>query len=313
MLWPGEACMQGRPTSVTARVLWRAALGAAGRGAGLARRRRLQGRACSAAGRTGRRRRTAARQARTARGTGTSPARNTLRRGTAPARAAAAVTGTVLDVSPHVLIGPRPKRAAVHPDRRADGLAGRPAEPAALERATRVMVRLLPPQRSGRPDLGQHRPRHRADHRAGRRRQFSSTRARPEAPGLRHPGPRGGRIQVRFPSLEPGYLIDVIGLRRGGAARGPVPATSQPAYRGDRVPAAPRAVRAVPGTASAAQPPGTSRPSRAPRGVAYPALDPAAGAAEAAAGRAAVRDALPRHRQPAGGPQRVHGRPACCR
>ena len=41
-----------------------------------------------------------------------------------------------------------------------------------------------------------------------------------------------GRIQVRFPSLEPGYLIDVIGLRRGGALEGLVPATSQPAYRG---------------------------------------------------------------------------------
>ena len=35
-----------------------------------------------------------------------------------------------------------------------------------------------------------------------------------------------GRIQVRFPRLEPGYLIDVIGLKHDGFLRGLIPATS---------------------------------------------------------------------------------------
>jgi hypothetical protein len=42
-----------------------------------------------------------------------------------------------------------------------------------------------------------------------------------------------GRIQVRFPRLQPGYLIDVIGLRRPGFVEGLIPATSQPPYRAD--------------------------------------------------------------------------------
>ena len=55
------------------------------------------------------------------------------------------------------------------------------------------------------------------------------------------------RIQVRFPILEPGYLIDVIGLRRDGALEALIPATSQPAYRADQVP------RADPGQRARAQ------------------------------------------------------------
>src|ERR1700749_1635339 len=45
------------------------------------------------------------------------------------------------------------------------------------------------------------------------------------------PEPAAGRIQVRFPRLQPGYLIDVIGLRRPGFVEGLVPATSQPPHR----------------------------------------------------------------------------------
>jgi hypothetical protein len=37
-----------------------------------------------------------------------------------------------------------------------------------------------------------------------------------------------GRIQVRFPRLDPGYLIDVIGLKHDGYLQALIPATSQP-------------------------------------------------------------------------------------
>src|ERR1022692_2177021 len=50
------------------------------------------------------------------------------------------------------------------------------------------------------------------------------------------PGRAESRIQVRFPRLEPGYIIDVIGLRRGAVIEGLIPATSQPAYRAGQVP-----------------------------------------------------------------------------
>ena len=42
-----------------------------------------------------------------------------------------------------------------------------------------------------------------------------------------------GRIQVRFPRLEPGYLIDVIGLKHDGYLQA---LTSQPPYRAGHPP-----------------------------------------------------------------------------
>ncbi len=90
-----------------------------------------------------------------------------------------------------------------------------------------------------------------------------------------------GRIQVRFPRLEPGYLIDVIGLRRGGVVEGLVPATSQPAYRADQMPrpqhAGSRALGRLGGSATWHEPVG--QPDDA-EGIAYPMLDPDMGCAE---------------------------------
>jgi hypothetical protein len=91
------------------------------------------------------------------------------------------------------------------------------------------------------------------------------------------------RIRVRFPQLEPGSLIDVIGLRRGAVLEALIPATSQPAYlasrqaRGSAV--ARTAAGAFRGSATWHEP---AEPGEEPRGVAYPAIDPAAGCAEAA-------------------------------
>jgi hypothetical protein len=83
------------------------------------------------------------------------------------------------------------------------------------------------------------------------------------------------RIQVRFPRLEPGFLIDVIGLRQEGYLRALSPATAQPPYRADRAPAPPMVSRHVPDPVS-----GTAvwhEPGEEPAdllGIAYPALDP---------------------------------------
>jgi len=83
------------------------------------------------------------------------------------------------------------------------------------------------------------------------------------------------KIQVRFPRLEPGYLIDVIGLRQQSYLQALAPATSQPPYRADHSPAPPLISGRIPvpvsGTAvwhePGAEPPGLL-------GLAYPALDP---------------------------------------
>lgn len=87
-----------------------------------------------------------------------------------------------------------------------------------------------------------------------------------------------GRVLVRHPRLEPGYLFDVIAR---DSADGPLavrPATSQPGYRADDPPAPP------PGTVASvpAQIHGTvtwfgdaaRAEGGAARGAAYPALDP---------------------------------------
>jgi hypothetical protein len=84
-----------------------------------------------------------------------------------------------------------------------------------------------------------------------------------------------GRIQVRFPRLEPGYLIDVIGLRHDGFLEALIPATAQPPYPAGHPPAPPLVSGHVPDPLG-----GTAvwhEPGEEPAGLlglAYPALDP---------------------------------------
>jgi hypothetical protein len=96
------------------------------------------------------------------------------------------------------------------------------------------------------------------------------------------------RILVRFPRLEPGHLVDVIGLRRGAVLDAVLPATSQPTYRADRIAPLPPltglAEGSISGSATWHEPLGPA----ASEGVAYPAIDPASGCAEAAAGPGCV-------------------------
>lgn len=75
-----------------------------------------------------------------------------------------------------------------------------------------------------------------------------------------------GRVQVRHPQLEPGALLDVIGIRRDGQVRGLLPATSpQPTTLADVRASGTSVLR---GTATWHE-----RCDRA-AGASYPALDP---------------------------------------
>jgi hypothetical protein len=188
------------------------------------------------------------------------------------------VTGRILDVSPHILVlltdqGEQrfPLAAA------AEAWRGGSITPAALRQGDHAIVRRSRPgspvveriwaevgrvtgtiiERDGPArllvDEGQAK---------GRR----IVMIRPEA---------AGRIQVRFPRLEPGYLIDVIGLKHDGFLQALIPATSQPPYRAGHPPAPPMVNGHVPDPVS-----GTAvwhEPGEEPEnllGLAYPALDP---------------------------------------
>jgi hypothetical protein len=213
------------------------------------------------------------------------------------------VTGTVSDVSPHVLIlqaREGEERLTLTPGTAA--WRGGPVAPTSLRRGDQVIVRKtsiqLPVQaRTGR---GRRTIAERAWAGIGRAtgiiveaRPFGSCPGRWSPRGLEvlvDEGPAKARkvvlisrevyrqILVRFPRLEPGYLIDVIGLRHEGFLQALTPATSQPAYRADHPPTPPLVNGHVPnpvrGTAvwhdPGEEPPGLL-------GLAYPALDPETG------------------------------------
>lgn len=206
---------------------------------------------------------------------------------TGPGQLPQAVTGTVVDVGPQVICiaqagGERRFALAAA----ATAWRGGQLDPAAVRPGDQVVVRL---ESAGRPvvdriwaNIGrvtgtiiEHSP-------DGLLVDTGSTRQRQV---VVIPPDAACRIQVRFPTLQPGYLIDVIGVRRGAELHGMVPATSQPAYRSDSLPAPPLVSGHVPDAISgsatwhepADEPPGT-------HGVAYPALDPSTGCAEEAGG-----------------------------
>lgn len=86
------------------------------------------------------------------------------------------------------------------------------------------------------------------------------------------------KIQVRFPRLAPGYLLDVIGTRHHDYLLAVAPATAQPPYRAADAPTRPSSggpiAMSVSGSAV------WHEPDREPPGllgVGYPALDPEAG------------------------------------
>src|SRR5262249_7932286 len=90
-----------------------------------------------------------------------------------------------------------------------------------------------------------------------------------------------GRIQVRYLNLRPGYLIDIIGIRRRDYLEGLIPVTPQFPYRSDHV---------VPDRAGGGRLSETIAGSAiwhdsadelyGVLGISYPAIDPGAGCTE---------------------------------
>ena len=188
----------------------------------------------------------------------------------------AVFTGTVLDTSPQILTlyctdGER--RIALRPG--ASVWRGRPVDPTALESGDTAVVRMVPGQRSVADRIWAN---------TGRVTGVIIERDREsmlidEGRTSRHravliPPHVMGRLQVRFPRLEPGYLVDVIGLRGRGFLEALVPATSQPAYRASeapsRAPVGGHAPARIMGSAVWHEPAGPPDEE----GVRYPALDP---------------------------------------
>jgi hypothetical protein len=194
-----------------------------------------------------------------------------------------AVTGIVHDVSPHVLVignGASVQRIALTAT--ATAWRGNPVDPAGLQPGDHAVVRLHRSRRGV------------ADRIWANIGRVTGVIVERDSGGLlvdegktkprqlvRIPEGSAGRIQVRFPNLEPGFLIDVIGLRQPGGLEARIPGTSQPAYPVDRLPTPPMVSGHAPTTIHGSatwhepfeEPPGLL-------GVSYPALDPEAGCAE---------------------------------
>jgi hypothetical protein len=194
-----------------------------------------------------------------------------------------ALTGTVHDVSPHVLVlghGVSEQRIALTAG--ATAWRGGPVDPSGLQPGDRAVVRLHGSRRGV------------ADRIWANIGRVTGVIVERDSGGLvvdegktkprqlvRIPDGSAGRIQVRFPNLEPGFLIDVIGLRQPHALEARIPGTSQPAYPVDRLPSPPMVSGHAPTTIRGSatwhepfeEPPGLL-------GVSYPALDPEAGCAE---------------------------------
>jgi hypothetical protein len=194
-----------------------------------------------------------------------------------------AVTGQIIDVSPHVIVigdAGGERRFALTAD--ATAWRGSPLEPSALSGGDEAVIRLLPAQ----PGVAD-----RVWTNIGRvtgtimvrdeDRLIVAEGANRKLQTVIIPARTRVRVQVRFPNLQPGYLIDIIGIRRRDHLEGLLPATPQPNYRSDMIPrerqAGGRLPETITGSAtwhdSADEPYGVL-------GVSYPAIDPAAGCLE---------------------------------
>ncbi len=206
------------------------------------------------------------------------------------ARLPRTVSGIIVDISPHVLVlgdAASEQRFTLTPD--ALAWRGAQLEPAALHQGDHAVVRLHPSARNVADRIWANIGRVTGiiTERAGSTLVVDEGATRPpQVITIRQRAV--GRIQVRFPTLEPGYLVDIIGLRHDAELDAVLPATSQPGYPAHRLPAPPLVSGHVPDSISGSatwheprdEPPGVL-------GVAYPALDPQTGCAEdlAAAGR----------------------------
>jgi hypothetical protein len=193
------------------------------------------------------------------------------------------VWGTIQDISPHVLVlgeGDRVQRFALTPD--AVAWCGTQLEPASLLQGDQAIVRLNPSGRNVADRIWANIGRVTGiiSERSGNQLLVNEGATRKTQVIALQPRSLG-RIQVRFPTLEPGYLVDIIGIRKRDELIGMIPATSQPAYPAQRLPAPPLVSGRLPDSIGGSatwheprdEPPGIL-------GVFYPALDPETACAE---------------------------------
>jgi hypothetical protein len=197
------------------------------------------------------------------------------------------VSGTVLDISPQVLVvaaGGAERRFTLSPD--ANVWRGAQLEPTALRPGDAVVIRVRSAKRRIADAVWANIGRVTGEivERAGNvlvvREGFTQ---KPRVVAIRRRFL--GRIQVRFPVLAPGYLIDVIGLLRDGELDAMVTASAQPAYPVGKlprpVPLTGHVPDAISGSATWHEPAGELLDEL---GVHYPALDQETGCAEDARG-----------------------------
>ncbi len=197
-----------------------------------------------------------------------------------------AVAGTLIDVSPQVLVvgdTEETQRFTLTAD--ATAWRGAAMEPAALRQGDHVVVRLVAGGRGVADRIWANIGRVTgiiAEH-SGTRLVVDEGSTKPHQVVVIKPH-SASRIMVRFPTLRPGYLIDVIGVRHGSELEALIPATSQPTYVATRPPAQPlisgRLPDQISGSATWHEP--RDEPAGV-LGVTYPALDPETGCLEDAA------------------------------
>lgn len=193
-----------------------------------------------------------------------------------------AVTGQIIDASPQVLVigdGGAEHRFALTADTRA--WRGGTLEPAALSRGDIATIRLLP-NRSNVADriwanIG--RVTGIIAGRDGDRLLVSETRSKPPQ-AVVIPAHARVKVQVRYPNLQRGYLLDIIGLRHKDYLEGLLPANSQPTYHSDAVQKEQQSARMADAITGAATWHDFTDEPYGVLGVSYPAIDPAASCLE---------------------------------
>src|SRR5216683_5941289 len=147
------------------------------------------------------------------------------------------VTGRIIDVSPQVIaIGDDGGERRFALTASATAWRGAPLDPASLSTGDEAIIRLLPshPGVADRiwANIGRVTGRITDCDSASILVDEGATRGQRRVVIPRN---ASGRIQVRFPNLRPGYLIDVMGIRRRDYLEGLIPVNPQPPYRSDRV------------------------------------------------------------------------------
>ena len=198
------------------------------------------------------------------------------------------VTGTITDISPHFITighGAGQRRLALTAD--ATAWRGEPLEPSALSPGDEAVIRIVPSQSAIADRVWANIGRV-----CGTILESDSERLLVAECATRRPqvvviSPLASvRIKVRLPNLKPGYLVDIIGVRRRGVLHGLIAPSPQPRYRSDHLPPHVQAGGRLPEpiTGSAVWHDATDEPYGV-LGVFYPAVDPGAGCVEDAAAK----------------------------